>query len=145
MNEPEEKLFDEKGSLLLFRKATEDDIDLMLKLMSSDKYEFITILRNIIPDDKDLLKLLDMMSGAKIVFPERKKIYKTLEKVFIYNYVSSRGFSQQSYVIMAKQYKKRVTQVKAIVDTMVRFLERSGESSLEETDIEEDILDEEQS
>ena len=66
-----------------------------------------------------------------------------LEKVFIYNYVSSRGFSQQSYVIMAKQYKKRVTQVKAIVDTMVRFLERNGENTLEETDIEEDILDEE--
>lgn len=138
MNETEERLFDEKGSLLLFRKATEDDIDLMLKLMSSERYEFITVLRSMIPDDRDLLKLLDMMSGAKVIFPERKKIYKTLEKVFIYNYVSSRGFSQQSYVIMAKQYKKRVTQVKAMVDTMVRFLERNGESVLEETDFEED-------
>ena len=71
MNETEEKLFDEKGSLLLFRKATEDDIDLMLKLMSSERYEFITVLRSMIPDDKDLLKLLDMMSGAKVIFPER--------------------------------------------------------------------------
>ena len=137
MNETEEKLFDEKGSLLLFRKATEDDIDLMLKLMSSERYEFITILRSMIPDDRDLLKLLDMMSGAKVIFPERKKIYKTLEKVFIYNYVSSRGFSQQSYVVMAKQYKKRVTQVKAMVDTMVRFLERNGEEVLDETDLED--------
>ena len=137
MNETEEKLFDEKGSLLLFRKATEEDIDLMLKLMSSERYEFITILRDMIPDDRDLLKLLDMMSGAKVVFPERKKIYKTLEKVFIYNYVSSRGFSQQSYVVMAKQYKKRVTQVKAMVDTMVRFLKRNGEEVLDETDLED--------
>ena len=137
MNETEEKLFDEKGSLLLFRKATEEDIDLMLKLMSSERYEFITILRSMIPDDRDLLKLLDMMSGAKVIFPERKKIYKTLEKVFIYNYVSSRGFSQQSYVVMAKQYKKRVTQVKAMVDTMVRFLERNGEEVLDETDLED--------
>ena len=143
MNEQEEKLFDERGSLLLFRKATEDDIDLMLKLMSSERYEFITILRDMIPDDRDLLKLLDMMSGAKVIFPERKKIYKTLEKVFIYNYVSSRGFSQQSYVIMAKQYKKRVTQVKAIVDTMVRFLKRNEDDNLEEIDLEEDILNEE--
>ena len=28
-----EKIFDEKGSLLLFRKATEEDIDIMLRLM----------------------------------------------------------------------------------------------------------------
>lgn len=127
-----EKIFDEKGSLLLFRKATEEDIDIMLRLMSSDKYEFISILRSVIHDDVDLLKLLDMMSGSKVVFPDRRKVYKTLEKVFIYQYVKERGFSQQSFVAMAKQYDKRVTQVKAIVDTMRRTLEKDEEDNLED-------------
>lgn len=122
----EEKIFDEKGSLLLFRKATEDDIDLMLKLMSSEKYEFLSILRTVVSSDIDLVKLLDMMSGARVTFPERRKVYKTLEKVFIYNYIKSRDFSQQSYVAMAKQYNKRVTQVKAIVETMIRVLEKDS-------------------
>lgn len=127
-----EKIFDEKGSLLLFRKATEEDIDIMLRLMSSDKYEFISILRSVIHDDVDLLKLLDMMSGSKVVFPDRRKVYKTLEKVFIYQYVKERGFSQQSFVSMAKQYDKRVTQVKAIVDTMRRTLEKDEEDNSED-------------
>lgn len=130
MNNNDEKVFDEKGSLLLFRKATEEDIDLMLKLMSSEKYEFLTILRTVVLSDIDLVKLLDMMSGAKVTFPERRKVYKTLEKVFIYNYVKERDFSQQSYVAMAKQYGKRVTQVKAIVETMIRVLEK--EDSIED-------------
>lgn len=130
MNNNDEKIFDEKGSLLLFRKATEEDIDLMLKLMSSEKYEFLTILRTVVLSDIDLVKLLDMMSGAKVTFPERRKVYKTLEKVFIYNYVKERDFSQQSYVAMAKQYGKRVTQVKAIVETMIRVLEK--EDSIED-------------
>lgn len=132
----EEKIFDEKGSLLLFRQATEEDMDLMLKLLSSEKYEFISILRYIIGNDEDLLKVLDTLSGAKVVFPERKKIYKTLEKVFIYNYVKSRGFSQQAYVAMAKHYDKRVTQVKAMVDTMNRFLNKNSE---ENNNVEDDI------
>lgn len=127
-----EKIFDEKGSLLLFRKATEEDIDIMLRLMSSDKYEFISILRSVIHDDVDLLKLLDMMSGSKVVFPDRRKVYKTLEKVFIYQYVKDREFSQQSFVAMAKQYDKRVTQVKAIVDTMRRTLEKDEEDNSED-------------
>lgn len=125
--EKETKTFDEKGSLLLFRKATEEDIDLMLELMSSQKYEFIQILRMVM-DDISLLKLLDMMSGAKIQFPERRKVYKTLEKVFIYRYTKEHNYSHQSFVVMAKMYNKRVTQVKAIVDTMRRNIENDENS-----------------
>lgn len=135
------KVFNERGSLLLFRKATQEDIDLMLKLMSSDKYEFLTILRTIIDDDRDMLKLLDMMSGAKVTFPERKKIYKTLEKIFIYKYVASRNFSQQSYVAIAKMYDKRVTQVKLIVETMSKFLSKDKLSSDEIDSLGEDLED----
>ena len=121
-NEVDDKVFDEKGSLLLFRKATASDIDLMMKLMPSERYEFISLFREVIQDDTELLKLLDMMSGVKITFPERRKIYKTLEKVFMYNYIKAHNFTQSSYVAMSKQYGKRVTQVKAIIETMLKNL-----------------------
>lgn len=122
MNDEKDKIFDEKGSLLLFRKATDKDIDLMLTLMSSEKYEFITLLREVVDDDTEMLKFLDMMSGARVLFPERRKIYKTLEKVFMYNYIKAHNFSRSSYIAMAKQYDKRVTQVKAIIETMLKTL-----------------------
>lgn len=138
MNDEKDKIFNEKGSLLLFRKATEKDIDLMLTLMSSEKYEFITLLREVVDDDTEMLKFLDMMSGARVLFPERRKIYKTLEKVFMYNYIKAHNFSRSSYITMAKQYDKRVTQVKAIIETMLKTL---NEEYLLETS-EEDSLDE---
>lgn len=127
-NEVTEKVFDEKGALLLFRKATKEDIDLMLKLLSSERYEFISLFREIIDDDIELIKMLDMMSGAKILFPERRKIYKTLEKVFIYNYIKAHDFSNQSYITMAKQYNKRTTQVRSLIENMIKFLDEKKDS-----------------
>lgn len=117
------KIFDECGSLLLFNKASKEDIDLLLTLVARGRYCYIDILRELVETDRDLIKLLDVMAGVKIQFPDRRKIYKTLEKVFIYNYCKSRDFSEESYRSIAKQYKKRVPQVKAIVGTMVKFLE----------------------
>ena len=72
------------------------------------------------------------MAGQKVQFPERRKIYKTLEKVFIYNYCKSRGFTEDSYVYMAKQYGKRVPQAKAIVATMQRFLDSQTNEGFDE-------------
>lgn len=118
----EEKIFDEKGSLLLFREATSEDIDLLLKMISSDKYAFIALMRRVINNDRTLLKMLDVLSGYKVTFPERRKIYKTLEKIFIYQYVKNHDYSHNAYVLISKQYNKRVTQVKSIVETMDRLI-----------------------
>lgn len=135
----DEKLYDELGSLLLFNKATEEDVDLLIKLLARGKYSFIDLLRELVVDDTALIKLLDVMAGIKTQFPERRKIYKTLEKIFIYNFCAKRNFSDESYKIMSKQYKKRVPQVKAIVATMQKFL-----SSQEDIDVfDEDSDDEE--
>lgn len=117
------KIFDECGSLLLFNKASKEDIELLLLLVARGKYCYIDILRELVSSDRELIKLLDVMAGVRIQFPDRRKIYKTLEKVFIYNYCKARDFSEESYKSIAKQYQKRVPQVKAIVDTMNRFLE----------------------
>lgn len=134
----DEKLYDELGSLLLFNKATEEDVDLLIKLLARGKYSFIDLLRELVVDDTALIKLLDVMAGIKTQFPERRKIYKTLEKIFIYNFCAKRNFSDESYKIMSKQYKKRVPQVKAIVATMQKFL-----SSQEDIDVFDEDSDEE--
>lgn len=121
------KVYDECGSLLLFSKATDEDIDLLIRLIARGRYSFIALLRELVADDVSLVELLDAMSGIKTVFPERRKIYKTLEKIFIYNFCAKRKFTEASYKIMSKQYKKRVPQVKAIVATMQKFIDSNEE------------------
>ena len=117
------KLYDELGSLLLFSKASKEDVDLLIRLIARNKYSYIDLLRELVKSDTDLIKLLDVMAGVRFQFPERRKIYKTLEKIFIYNFCAKRNFSEESYKIMSKQYRKRVPQVKAIVCTMQKFLD----------------------
>lgn len=135
----DEKVYDELGSLLLFSKATDKDIDLLLQLIARGRYSYLTLLRELVVDDEALIKLLDVMSGIKTQFPDRRKIYKTLEKVFIYNFCSSRNFSEESYRIMSKQYKKRVPQVKAIVFTMQKFINSNDEIDVFDS-MEDDVL-----
>lgn len=136
----EEKIYDELGSLLLFNKATEDDIDLLMQLVARGKYGYLELLNELVSSPEAFICLLDVMAGVKTVFPERRKLYKTLEKVFIYNYCADRGFSEDSYKVMSKQYGKRVPQVKAIVATMEKFLETQGTKDNVTYDIEEDTF-----
>ena len=89
-----------------------------------------------------LIKLCDVMSGQKVVFTERRKIYKTLEKVFIYNYCKSQNFSDESFVFMAKQYGKRIPQTRAIVNTMQRFIDANTNEGFENEDFEGENKDE---
>ena len=86
-----------------------------------------------------LIKLFDVMSGQRINFPERRKIYKTLEKAVIYNYCKERNFSDSSFLLMAKMFKKRVPQTKAMVNTMQRFIDANNNSEFENEDFEGDI------
>ena len=82
------------------------------------------------------------MSGQKVQFPERRKIYKTLEKVFIYNYCKAHNFSESSYLFMAKQYNKRIPQTRAIVNTMQRFIDAKTNEGFEDEDFEGEDQDE---
>lgn len=119
------KVYDEFGSLMLFYKCSKEDIDLLIDILARGNNSYIRLLRDVVKDDLSLIKLFDVMSGQKVIFPERRKIYKTLEKVFIYNYCKSQHFSEDSYVFMAKQYGKRIPQTKAVVQTMQRVLENN--------------------
>ena len=135
------KVYEEIGSLLLFNKASKNDIDLLMTLLCSGSNEYISLLRSVVKYDFSLLKLFDVMSGQRVQFPERKKIYKTLEKVFIYNYCKAHNFSESSYIFMAKEYGKRIPQTKAIVATMQRFIDSNTNEGFEDEDFEGNDID----
>ena len=131
----ENKIYNEYGSLMLFNKVSDKDIDLLMKLICRGQNSYLRLLREVVKDDMSLIKLFDVMSGQKVQFPERRKIYKTLEKVFIYNYCKSRNFSDDSFVFMAKQYGKRIPQTRAIVNTMQRFIDSNTDEGFEEDNV----------
>ena len=120
------KIYDELGCLLLFSKASKEDIDLLLDLISNEKYSYLVILRDLVKDDTALIKLFDVMAGKRVPFPKRRKMYKTLERITIYNFCLKRGFSEESYKSVSKQFNKRVPQVKAIVATMQKFIDNKN-------------------
>ena len=131
----DDKIYDEYGSLMLFNKVSDKDIDSLMKLICRGQNSYLRLLREVVKDDMSLIKLFDVMSGQKVQFPERRKIYKTLEKVFIYNYCKSRNFSDDSFVFMAKQYGKRIPQTRAIVNTMQRFIDSNTDEGFEEDNV----------
>ena len=138
----ENKIYNEYGSLMLFNKVSDKDIDLLMTLICRGQNKYLQLLREVVKDDMSLIKLFDGMSGQKVVFPERRKIYKTLEKVFIYNYCKSQNFSDESFVFMAKQYGKRIPQTRAIVNTMQRFIDANTNEGFEDEDFEGEEADE---
>ena len=69
------KVYEEIGSLLLFNKASKNDIDLLMTLLCRGSNEYISLLRSVVKDDFSLLKLFDVMSGQKVQFPESENKY----------------------------------------------------------------------
>lgn len=113
------------GSLLNFRNLNNEQKDIFIKLLSDDcSYQF-QLLFNILDDNILVLQLIDIFADTKIIFPSRKKIYKLLEKIQIYTYVKHKNYSDDSYKLMAKQYKKRISQIKDIV-TRIDYLLNNG-------------------
>lgn len=133
------KVYEKAGSLTLFYKCGKENIDLLMSLLCRGNNEYIQLLRDVVKDDVALLELFDVMSGQRVQFPERKKIYKTLEKVIIYNYCRSQNFSEASYIAMTKQYNKRLPQTKSIVSTIQKFLDSNTNEEFEEYMEKDDI------
>lgn len=119
----DKNVFDEPGSILLYNKISQEQMDLFMSMIARGRYEYINLLKGIFENDFQLLEALDVLAGQRMILPERRKIYKTLEKVFIYTYCKARGFSEESYKSIAKQYNKRGPQVKAMVETMQKFID----------------------
>lgn len=112
------------GSLSAFRNLTEGQKELFIKLISDDCSSIFQLLFNLIDNDLLVLEIIDIFSGTKINFPARKKIYKLLEKIQIYTFINSKGRTPESYQLLAKQYKKRISQIKAVVDRIDYLLDK---------------------
>lgn len=120
------------GSLITFNNITPEQREIFIKLLSDDYSYMFQVLFNILEDDALVLELVDIFADKRLTFPPRKRIYKLLEKVRVYTYVKSRNYSEDSYAVLAKQYKKRISQIKSMVQR-VDYLLNNG-NPLEKTE-----------
>lgn len=110
------------GSLLSFRDLSDDQRDIFIKLLSDEcSYQF-QLLFNILDDNMLTLQLIDSFADTRLMFPTRKRMYRLLEKIQIYTYIKKKNYSNEAYKLMAKQYKKRIAQVRDIVDRIDHLL-----------------------
>lgn len=116
------------GSLIYFKDLTEEQKDLFIKLVSDDCTYLFQVLYNIVGDNNLVLEIMDIFAGQKIQFPPRKKLYKLLERIKIYTFVKSKNYSNESYKLLAKQYKKRISQIRSVSDRIDYLLKnKEGE------------------
>lgn len=104
------------GCLVEFSDIDYEQREILIKLMSKEYSYLFQVLYNILEDDALTLQLIDIFANTKIRFPSRKKIYKTLEKIKIYIYAKRHNYSDISISVLAKQYNKRPSQVRALID-----------------------------
>ena len=130
IQDTEEQEYD-VGSLLSFKDMTKEQKDIFIKLISDDCSFVFQILFNIIEDDNTTLELIDIFAGKRLLFPNRKKIYKLLYKIQIYTYIKSKNYSVEAYQLLAKQCKKRVSQIKAIVNRVDYLLDNGKFKDIE--------------
>ena len=91
-------------------------IELFIKLLSDDSSYLFQILFNVIENDYKVLQLIDLFAGQKIQFPDRKKVHRLLEKIKIYTFVKHSNNKDNACKLLAKQYNKRILQIRTIVD-----------------------------
>lgn len=106
----------ELGCLALFKNISDEDMQLFIDLVTNDFSPFLRTLYNIVGDRNTVLRILDAFEGQRIYFQDRKKLYKTLEKVTIYDYIKNHDYEHEAYSTMSKQFSKRVSQIRNIVE-----------------------------
>ena len=114
---------DEIGCLSLYKNLTEEQYKLFITLLGLEGNEVIKIIDSISENPKLTLQLMDVLAGERFMFPDRKRVFKVLEKVNIYTYVKSRGFSDEAYLSMAKETGKRAAQLKNMVEVIERNIQ----------------------
>jgi hypothetical protein len=125
MKEDFNKVDFDVGSLIVFKDLKDNEVDLLIKLLSDENSYLFQVLFNVIGIN-DTLKLIDIFSDNKIIFPPRKRIYKLIEKIKIYEYIKSKNESEEAYKLLSKQYNKRISQLKSIVERIDYLLENKN-------------------
>ena len=119
------------GCLVEFKDLTYIQRDLLIKLLSREYSYIFQILYNVLEDDALVLKLIDIFADKKIRFPSRKKVYRMLEKIKIYTYAKSHNYSNDSINVLAKQYNKRPSQVRMLIDNINNNLNKKMHENIE--------------
>ena len=84
----------ELGKLLNFKDLDDDKLKIFIKLLSDDCSSTFQVISNVLEDNYLFVELLDIFAGSKIQFPTRKKLYKLLEKTYIYSFVKKSKISK---------------------------------------------------
>lgn len=119
------------GCLVEFKDLDYNQRDLLIKLLSKEHSYIIQVLYNIVEDDALVLELLDIFADKRIKFPSRKKVYKMLEKIKIYNYIKQHNYSETSINVIAKQYKKRPSQIRTLINRINESLNKKYNLDME--------------
>ena len=83
-------------------------------LVSSKDMESLPFLYELL--GKDLLLFLDVFAGDTIKIPTRQELAKIINYIMIYNYVKERNFTEDSYQKASSLFKRRVANIKRIVE-----------------------------
>lgn len=113
------------GCLVEFLNITYVERNILIKLLSTEYSYVFQVLFNIIEDDATVLKLVDIFADRRIKFPSRQKVYKLLEKIKIYTYAKNHKFSPESISVLSKQYEKRPSQIKLLIERINKVLDNS--------------------
>lgn len=102
------------GSLAIYQDLTDNELELLIKLLPKDLSKVISLIFNIFGTDQGL-EFLDIFADERISLPSRKRLYKLIEKIKIYVFIKSKKESDDAYKLLAKQLDKRISQLHQIV------------------------------
>lgn len=128
---PSNKKEYEAGSLVTFRKMTDEQYDIFIRQLSDSVSFKLDMLRNILEDDLLFLKILDLLAGQTISFPNRKQSFQYLDRTFMYTYVKKRGFTEEAYNSVAKNFGEKLAVVKNKILRISQLLDNEEYQSLQ--------------
>lgn len=112
------------GSLVFSKDIKAEEVQFLVNIIAREpSNETIKILESIIDKPNIMLEVLDLLAGYRIKFPDRNYIEKMVTYIRIHSYVKSRGYSEESYRSVAKQFDKRPLQCKKIVERFDKLYE----------------------
>lgn len=100
---------------------SKDEKSLFIDYLMAEKPDLNSDLLEILFGDKFLM-ILDAFAGNSVKFPNRDYLEKIISYIKIYSYCKMHGFSNDSYDLAAKIFKRRRVSVVRIVDKVNQVL-----------------------
>lgn len=111
---------DELGYLAVLN-LNEDELETYLKYLENSRDLFcLPYLNRVLGDE--LLTFLDLFAGEVIRIPPRSELIKVSNYIIIYNYLKQRDFTEESYKKASSLFKRRVSNLKRIVEKVENTL-----------------------